>query len=226
MIIHEVFYSLQGEGLFAGMPSVFVRVAGCPLRCRWCDTPQAWMEEAGQEMTARQAGQIAQEYPTWHMVFTGGEPMVHPDFPKFLTAFAEPQMHITIETSGIKFVPDLPCDLMSISPKLANTRPIDPETADRHERIRFSRLQLQQLLDQYTCQLKFVVDTSEDVDEIARCIEILDNVNPDMVYLMPQATNTEQLLEKSRWLAEVCKKTGFALSSRLQALLWGNRKGT
>ncbi len=226
MIINEVFYSLQGEGMLAGMPSLFIRLAGCPLRCRWCDTSYAWPENAGTEMAARQLQQFAQDYPTWHMVFTGGEPMVHPDFPKFLTTFAEPQMHITIETSGIKFIPDLPCDLMSISPKLSNSRPVDPDAADRHERIRFNRLQLQQLLDHYSCQLKFVVDTPQDVDEIARCIEMLDNVNPDRVYLMPQVTSAAEWLDKSRQLAELCKKTGFALSQRLQVVLWDNRKGT
>ena len=77
MIINEIFYSLQGEGSLAGVPSIFIRLAGCPLRCTWCDTKYAWDSSAGQEMSCEQILEAVADYPTRYVVLTGGEPMVH-----------------------------------------------------------------------------------------------------------------------------------------------------
>jgi len=76
MKIAEIFYSLQGEGKLAGMPSVFVRVAGCNLRCVWCDTPYASWEPVGAEMTAERVAAEVLKYGAGHVVVTGGEPMM------------------------------------------------------------------------------------------------------------------------------------------------------
>ncbi len=70
-----------------------------------------------------------------------------------------------------------------------------------------------------------MVDSPADLDEIAGCIEQLKNVNPDKVYLMPQARTRKDLLDKSQMLAEFCLQTGFALSQRLQIMLWEGEKG-
>ena len=127
MIISEIFYSLQGEGLLAGTPSVFIRLAGCPLRCKWCDTKYAWDASAGQALTVSQILDRIKKYPCDFVVITGGEPMANPDLtPRFeLKELADllkrRGKHITIETAGIAFVPDLPCDFVSISPKLSNS---------------------------------------------------------------------------------------------------------
>jgi len=77
MIINEILYSLQAEGGLAGVPSVFVRLAGCPLRCRWCDTKYAWAESAGTEYTAEQVKETVESYPAKHLIITGGEPMTN-----------------------------------------------------------------------------------------------------------------------------------------------------
>lgn len=225
MIVNEIFYSLQGEGSLAGMPSVFVRLAGCPLRCRWCDTKYAWSPSAGEELSGEQITEKIASYPTRHIVITGGEPMTNPELKVLLEISAGRQRHITIETSGIRFIPDLPCDLMSISPKLSNSTPAEPALAAEHENMRFDSQALQKLIDSYQYQLKFVVDDPEDLDEIAVCLKKLGNVNPDKVFLMPQATTPGKLLAKSKMLARICERTGFALSQRLQVLLWNNEKG-
>ena len=120
MRVNEIFYSLQGEGFQAGVPSVFVRLSGCPLRCRWCDTKYAWKEDSGFEKTP---GEIVTEVNNWpceHVVITGGEPMINSQLPQLVQALKKTDKHITIETSGIAYIPDMPCDLMSISPKLSN----------------------------------------------------------------------------------------------------------
>jgi 7-carboxy-7-deazaguanine synthase len=77
----------------------------------------------------------------------------------------------------------------------------------------------------YDYQLKFVVDKPEDLDEIADTLHSLDGVDFYKVWLMPQATQTDEYLEKSRWLVEYCKQTGFSFSPRLQVMLWGPQRG-
>ncbi len=225
MVINEIFYSLQGEGSLAGVPSVFVRVAGCPLRCRWCDTKYAWLESAGTEYTVDQIKTKVESYPASHLVITGAEPMTNPELPDLLKALDSRGRHITIETSGIKFVPDLPCDLMSISPKLSNSTPTEPDLLAQHEKQRFDLPALRQLMDSYKYQLKFVVDNKEDLKEITQCLEKLENTKPDKVFLMPQAVTVDEYPAKSRMVAELCKQTGFRFSPRLQVLLWNNERG-
>ena len=225
MKINEIFYSLQGEGRLAGVPSVFIRLAGCPLRCQWCDTKYAWSDDAGKAYTIdKLIGEIS-PFPTEHVVVTGGEPMVDPEVPVLINALAKKDMHITVETSGIEYLPSLPCNLMSISPKMSNSTPSDPEHAKHHEKNRFDAAVLQELIDNYEYQLKFVVDKPEDLDEIADCMGQLDNLNPYNVFLMPQATNKDEYLTKSQMVAAVCKQTGFAMSPRLQVMLWDNQRG-
>ncbi|HOK95685.1 MAG TPA: 7-carboxy-7-deazaguanine synthase QueE [Anaerohalosphaeraceae bacterium] len=219
MIVNELFYSLQGEGLLAGVPSVFVRLAGCPLRCRWCDTKYAWNADAGQSMTAEQILEHIACYPTRYVVLTGGEPLMHEGIFDLIRAIHRKAYHLTVETAGIISPAELPIDLMSISPKLSNTiadgtqsPPANPETVMR-------------LIASYPYQLKFVVDDPKDLDEIACFVNKLAAVDPYKIYLMPQAANTADYLEKSRWLAEYCLQTGFLFSPRLHIMLWNGRRG-
>lgn len=225
MKINEIFYSLQGEGALTGVPSVFVRLAGCPLRCKWCDTKYALEPKAGQEMSVEEVVEKVREFPTNRVVVTGGEPLVGEGVGEFLTAVKAAGAHVTVETAGIEFVADLPCDLMSISPKMSNSTPEGPHEAS-HEQMRFNLEALQGLINNYNYQLKFVVDTAGDLDEIAECLEQLENVDPYKIFLMPQVSTAEEYLGKCKMLAEICKQTGFAMSQRLQVLLWQGRKGT
>ncbi len=225
MKVNEIFYSLQGEGRLAGVPSVFVRLAGCPLRCRWCDTKYAWSESAGKEMPTDEIQKEISAFDTPYVVITGGEPMLQPGFDDFLKAIVRPERHITIETAGIRFLTGLPCDLMSISPKLSNSTPKDSDLAVEHESKRFNLKALRSLIEEYEFQLKFVVEAPADLDKIAQCLERLGAVDPYKVWLMPQTTTREDYFEKAKWLAETCLKTGFSFSPRLQIMLWDNLPG-
>jgi 7-carboxy-7-deazaguanine synthase len=224
MIINEIFYSLQGEGMLTGVPSVFVRLAGCPLRCKWCDTKFAWSESAGEFHTAEEVKKKIEVYPTQHVVVTGGEPMMHAGFDEFIVGFAG-EKHITIETAGIKYIPNLRCDLMSISPKLSNSTPTDLHLAKEHQQQRLNIKTLQLLIANYDYQLKFVVESEGDIDEAQACVEALEGVDRGRVFLMPQARRSEELVEKSAMLAEYCEKTGFVLGQRLHVLLWDGVRG-
>jgi 7-carboxy-7-deazaguanine synthase len=225
MKINEIFYSLQGEGFLAGVPSVFVRIDGCPLRCRWCDTKYAWDQKAGKNYSINKIIQTVQQWPCKFVVTTGGEPMVNPDLPKLVQELKAADKHITIETAGIAYIPDMPCDLMSISPKLSNSNPKDPALAKIHKDSRLDLAVLSKLIDSYQFRLKFVVDSEADLPEIQQTLEKLGNVDKEKVMLMPQAATRDELLLKSPMVAEMCKQTGFAFSQRLQVLLWNNQKG-
>jgi len=225
MVVSEVFYSIQGEGFLAGMPSVFVRLSGCPLRCRWCDTQYAWDKESGTECSIDEILKAVGQWPCKFVTITGGEPMnnqVLPELAKRIKAFDK---HITIETSGIIFVPDLTCDVMSISPKLSNSRPRAPGPASLHENSRLDISVLRQLVGAYNYQVKFVVEDKDDLAEIEVVLRSVPNIDRQKVMLMPQAATREELLAKSPMIVEMCKHTGFAFSQRLQILLWNNKRG-
>jgi len=159
------------------------------------------------------------------VVITGGEPMINPDLPQLAEKLKKSGKHITIETSGVAFVPDMPCDLMSISPKLSNSIPAESELAAIHEDSRLDTSVLGELIDNYEYQLKFVVDSQDDLLEIQQTIEEIGNVDTEKVMLMPQARTRDELVAKSPMVADMCKSTGFAFGQRLQVLLWNNERG-
>jgi 7-carboxy-7-deazaguanine synthase len=219
MKVNEIFYSIQGEGFLTGVPSVFIRLAGCPLRCRWCDTKHAWEASAGIIQSISEVVGTVGQWPCDFVVITGGEPMVNSDVAQLVTALRAENKHVTIETAGIAYVPDVRPDLMSISPKLSNSTPADPKLAAIHDRSRLDLAVLGELVDNYEYQLKFVVDSPDDLSEIEETISQLGRVDRKKVMLMPQATTREQLLAKSPMVADMCKRTGYAFCQRLQVLL-------
>ena len=119
----------------------------------------------------------------------------------------------------------MPCDLMSISPKLSNSVPRDLKAPIGHKYSRLDIAVVQELINNYEYQLKFVVDSQDDLPEIQDTIKKIGSVNPEKIMLMPQAATREEFLTKSPIIAEMCKQTGFAFSQRLQVLLWNNQKG-
>jgi 7-carboxy-7-deazaguanine synthase len=226
MIINEIFYSIQGEGLLAGMPSVFIRLAGCPLRCRWCDTKYAQDPSAGVEMSIEQIIDKVQQQQCRYVVLTGGEPVVNPQLPALVKALKKLRKHITIETAGIKFIRGLACDLLSISPKTTDSMyKTKKKTPLRPRSGRADPFFVRRLVDAYPYQLKFVVDSPADLPEILRFIDRLRNVDPAKVMLMPQSRTRDELLAKSPMVAELCKQTGFAFCNRLQILLYNGQRG-
>ena len=226
MRISEIFYSLQGEGFLAGTPGWFIRLTDCPLRCRWCDTKYAWSNTAGRYYSIDKIIQTIQTIPGKFIVITGGEPMIDQDLQQLVQSLKDCGKHITIETAGIAFVPDMPCDLMSISPKLSNSTPQDPELAAIHEDSRLDLAILGELIDNYDYQLKFVVDSEDDLMEINQTLEKLANVNPDKIMLMPQAATRQEFITKAPMVAELCKRTGYVFCQRMQLLFWEDPKNS
>jgi len=221
--IAELFYSIQGEGALIGVPSVFIRTSGCNLRCSWCDTPYTSWRPEGTELTLDQILNEVCAHPAKHVVVTGGEPMIAPEIIPLTQRLHDAGLHITIETAGTVFAP-IACDLMSISPKLANSTPDDPTWGARHDRTRMQPEVLRELMSRYPYQLKFVIARREDLGEVHALLAALPGAR-DHVILMPEGTDRDTLSERGQWLAEICKDEGFRYSPRLHVDLWGNQRG-
>jgi 7-carboxy-7-deazaguanine synthase len=230
MLVAEIFHSIQGEGELTGLPSVFVRAAGCNLRCAWCDTPYASWHPEGRSMTVEAVVAEVIRHPARHVVLTGGEPMVAPEIHALAAALRELGRHITIETAATIAPGDIACDLASLSPKLLNSAP-DPlkhgAWRRKHEALRWQPGVVRAWLDAYPCQLKFVVAQPGDVDEIEGMLAQLQRDVPrHKVLLMPEGTTAGILRQRALWLADLCKQRGFRYAHRLQIELYGNKRGT
>jgi 7-carboxy-7-deazaguanine synthase len=222
MKVAEIFYSVQGEGSLIGVPSIFVRTSGCNLRCSWCDTPYTSWKPEGQELPLDEILEQVAAYSARHVVVTGGEPMIAPEIVPLTKRLRARGLHITIETAGTVVAP-VDCDLMSISPKLANSTPEGPWAA-QHERLRIQPGVLRRLMESYDYQLKFVVARPEDLEEIHQMVGELQ-ADRGKVILMPEGVDSGTLRERGAWLAETAKREGYRFTPRLHIELWGNRRG-
>jgi 7-carboxy-7-deazaguanine synthase len=220
--IAELFYSLQGEGSLLGVPSFFIRTSGCNLRCAWCDTPYTSWQPEGSEMSLDAICAELQRTPARHVVVTGGEPMIAPEIVTLTERLRALGMHITIETAGTVFK-TVACDLMSISPKLANSVP-EGAWAAQHERLRLQLDVLRKLMSGYAYQLKFVIAAPEDLVKLKAVVSALEAPAGNVV-LMAEGIDSARLRERGLWLAEICKSEGFRFSPRLHVDLFGNRRG-
>lgn len=136
--------------------------------------------------------------------------------------------HVTIETAGTIFKP-VPCDLVSLSPKLNNSTPwkrAKGKFAAMHEKRRLNLSVLQSYMDRYDYQLKFVVESEEDFAEVGGIVDRLKSVDPSRVLIMAQGTTTKQLTEKAGWIVDQCLRRGYAFTPRLHIELFGNRRRT
>ncbi len=236
--INELFYSLQGEGKLAGVPSVFVRTSGCNLRCWFCDSyhtswepTHAWMgiDEIVEEVRSHETAD--------HVVLTGGEPMIHDRVVELLERLDELGYHVTVETNGT-INRTAPIDLASISPKLSNSTPTperdptgDGEWDDRHEDRRLDIDALTGLVERYESQLKFVVSDADDLPEIYHILDRLRDQStvpiPDEdVLLMPEGATREHLAETRETVAELAIEHGFRYTPRIHVDLWNDAPET
>ncbi len=242
--ISETFFSIQGEGKLTGVPSLFIRMSGCNLRCRWCDTPYASWDAEGAQQSLDELVDLARARPeVRHVVLTGGEPMLFPQLTELSARLADPRrgpgLNVTIETAGTVIPQDgVTCHLMSISPKLSNSTPRndprDPSGAwtARHESRRINIPVLQRLIDGSRedgkdRQLKFVIaenSRGEDLREIDTLLARLSGWDAADILLMPEGT-TRPSREHAQWLAATCLERAWRYCPRLHIELWGNERG-
>lgn len=236
--VNELFYSLQGEGKIAGMPSVFVRTSGCNLRCWFCDSfhtswepTHAWLD------VDAVIDRVTNYEKANHVVVTGGEPLLHDETTELLDRLSDASYHTTVETNGTIYH-DTSIDLVSISPKLASSTPTtskdpqgDGEWADRHDDRRIDIDTLCKLVEAYDFQLKFVVTDRDDMPEINRIVDRLRDaadavIRDSDVLLMPEGSTRERLSKTRELAAEVALEHGYQYTPRLHVDLWNDAPET
>jgi len=230
--------TVQGEGKLIGVPSIFVRLAGCNLRCRWalpgggtsaCDTSYAndgsgeskWYEiDEVIGLVLNNLGNIK------HLVITGGEPLLQKvglvEFCKKLKA--ETDIHITIETNGTIEPAELSeyIDLFSVSPKLGNAVVVKSGRQPIYK--------VQSFIDyvrnnsSQDLQIKFVVSESLEEDKILTFLDSLNGWQSDDIMIMPAGTTNEMLNNTSSSALQIAIKNGWRFTSRLHISLFGDKR--
>ncbi len=226
--IAEIYRSIQGEGSLTGTESVFVRSSGCNLRCWFCDTPYTSWDPIGEDISVNAIMSRLSQWDCQHVVLTGGEPMLFAEMLPLCDRLRAENYHITIETAGTLYLP-LQCDLMSISPKTTNSAPNiheHPYWHQRHQRTRFAPNVIRQLLEHHQCQIKFVIDSEDDLDEVSAYIKQFPELSLRQIYLMPQGTSPAELAAREDWLKPNCEQQGFHYCPRRQIEWFGCVQGT
>ncbi len=225
--------SLQGEGQLVGVPSSFVRVSGCNLRCTWCDSPATSWAPAGAPQELDELVDFCARGPR-HVVLTGGEPLLFAAVAPLSQRLRAAGHHITVETAGTVWLPELACDLLSLSPKLAHSTPWlrAPKLAQRHEQTRIDLEVLGRLLASFdNWQLKFVVRAAEAAADLAEIEGLLRTLavparERHRVLIMPECVDPAALAGGYRTLVGACIERGFRLGERLHIALFGHTPGT
>ncbi len=227
MRVAEIYTSIQGEGFLTGTPSVFVRACGCNLRCDYCDTPFASWRPEGDDFSVEEIVAQIESFAPRHVVLTGGEPMLFAELVPLCDRLHKLDRHITIETAGTLFLP-LPCDLMSISPKLSNSTPTDAPARwrIRHQQTRHAPDVIHQLVAKYAYQFKFVCAKPIDVAEVRDYLDEFPEVDRERVMLMPQGTEQSELETIGRWLEPYCQEQQLVFCPRRQIEWFGMVRGT
>ncbi|WP_226644761.1 7-carboxy-7-deazaguanine synthase QueE [Microbulbifer variabilis] len=208
--ISEIFYSLQGEARESGLPTVFVRLTGCPLRCTYCDSEYAFY--GGERMTLEQILLQVQSHPARRVCVTGGEPLAQPNCLPLLEALCDAGYSVSLETSGA-----MPVD--QVDPRVS--RVVDLKTPASGEQHR-NRMENMPLLTRED-QIKFVICDRGDY-EWARFT--LDQYRlPERVGEVLFSPSYEQL--PARQLAEWILADGLPVRMQMQLhkLLWGDIPG-
>ncbi|ENV47843.1 hypothetical protein P255_01689 [Acinetobacter brisouii CIP 110357] len=149
--ITEIFYSLQGEANTAGLPTVFIRLTGCPLRCTYCDTTYSF--EGGERWSLDKIIETAQAYQTPYICVTGGEPLAQPNCIALLNRLCELGFEVSLETSGA-------LDVSKVDQRVSKVLDLKTPTSGEAHRNLLSNLDLLTTKD----QIKFVICNREDYE--------------------------------------------------------------
>jgi len=222
-----IFYSIQGEGKYTGVPSVFIRTSGCNLRCKWknsdgsftvCDTPHSSWNPEKNLVTIEEIVEKVKRFKCKHVVVTGGEPYVQKSVADLINVLVEDGHYITVETNGTIYWPSK-AQFISLSPKLESSN-----SACWKARRLIDQVINSFLADGVDYQVKFVMHNFSDLSEIVD-FQGDFGIPDDKIWLMPQGITDEQLKERASWVIELCKRAGWNFATRAHIWLYGSKKG-
>lgn len=207
--ITEIFYSLQGETRTTGLPTVFIRLTGCPLRCHYCDTAYAFT--GGEELTQAQVLTYVAEYQPHYVTVTGGEPLAQKACLPLLTALCDQGYEVSLETSGA-------IDISNVDSRVS--RVVDLKTPDSGEADKNHWDNLESINE--NDQIKFVICSREDYDWAKTMLDLHDLTNKCEVLFSPVHGDIEphQLAD---WIIEDRLQVRFQL--QLHKYLWNDEPG-
>ncbi len=185
LLIHEIYESVQGESTFAGLPCVFVRLSRCNLRCRWCDTPEAFA--GGERMPLQQVIDKALSYNTRHIEITGGEPLLQDEVHPLMKALCDAGKTVLLETSGER-------DISSVDPRVHRIVDFKAPGSDECEKNRWSNVELLTKRD----EVKLVLADRKDYDwarEIITQHDLPNRVNTVLLSCVWGELDPKQLVE-------------------------------
>lgn len=209
----EIFYSLQGEGSRCGTPAVFLRLAGCNLACKWCDTKHSWGN--GILCSAQNIAAHILEYNCTSLVITGGEPLIQQEPLEKLLALLPEGLHVEVETNGTL----LPSPALAQRVNQWNVSPKLQHAGNPHEKALVPEA-LAFFATLPCAWFKFVVQSEADWPLIAAL-----ELPQERIILMPCATNRDSLESARPAVVEMCLRHGVRLGDRLHLTLWDDKKG-
>ncbi|MCH9690799.1 MAG: 7-carboxy-7-deazaguanine synthase QueE [Gammaproteobacteria bacterium] len=208
--ISEIFYSLQGEARDSGLPTVFVRLTGCPLRCKYCDSEYAFF--GGERMTLKEIMEKVQNYPVHRVCVTGGEPLAQPNCLLLLKALCDAGCQVSLETSGA-------LSLAEVDVRVSRVMDLKTPASGEQQRNRYENILLLERKD----QIKFVICDRGDYDWAKFTLDRYQL--PERVGEVLFSPSYNQLSE--RQLAEWILEDGLPVRMQIQLhkLLWGDIAG-
>ena len=222
----EIFHSIQGEGVSAGTPSVFLRLATCNLTCSWCDTKYTWdwqRYDRREQIVSLDVSDVRRRLDAVgcrHLVITGGEPMLQQaELGPLAGSLNAGGWSIEVETNGT-IAPNAEMaaavSQWNVSPKTSNSG----NRADRREAADVLRA----FAELREAWFKFVVAEPADVDDVAALVD-RHRLPESRVLLMPEGTTPEAVRGRGEWIAEQCVRRGYRFTTRLHIVLWGDERG-
>jgi 7-carboxy-7-deazaguanine synthase len=207
--VTEIFFSLQGEAARAGLPTVFVRLTGCPLRCTWCDTTYSF--SGGEAATVDSILAEVAKYPTRHVCVTGGEPLAQKECLALLSALCDAGYDVALETSGA-------LDIGGVDPRVARIMDLKAPDSGECAKNRWENLAHLAARD----EIKIVIASRADY-EWARSAFHERKFDQYCPVLFSPAQGLVDPTALAEWILEDGLNVRFQL--QLHKLLWGNTKG-